>query len=150
MRRVLKDNNYPSSFVRRCEDICDKGASSTEREDPSKFLILPYVSGVSEKICRVLRKHDIKVAHKTVNTINDMFPRPLKDRKGKRMLPSVLVWSIKLDAKTVISCITARRNVHSKQDSLSIAVLCARMRLSQRLRNTQTVLGMVWTSIMRE
>ena len=50
------------------------------QEDSKNFVVLPYVSGLSEKISRELRKHDIKVAHKTINKINDMFPRP----KGKK------------------------------------------------------------------
>ena len=41
-----------------------------------KTVVLPYVSGVSEKISRVLRPYNITVAHKPIHKISGFFPRP--------------------------------------------------------------------------
>ena len=38
--------------------------------------ILPYVRGISEKIGRILRRQQVKVAYKPLKTVNSLFPRP--------------------------------------------------------------------------
>ena len=40
------------------------------------MVVLPYISGVSERLSRVLRLYNIKVAHRTTKIINGLFPRP--------------------------------------------------------------------------
>ena len=40
------------------------------------FVVLPYVQGISEKIGRILRQQEIKVAYKPLKTVNSLFPRP--------------------------------------------------------------------------
>ena len=39
-------------------------------------MVLPYVQGISEKIGRILRQQEIKVAYKPLKTVNSLFPRP--------------------------------------------------------------------------
>ena len=47
-----------------------------------KLLSHPNVQGMSEKIGRVLRKEGLRVAHKPIQTISNIFSRP-KDRENK-------------------------------------------------------------------
>ena len=41
------------------------------------FVVLSYVQGVSEKISRILKQQKVKVAYKSQQTINSLFPRPI-------------------------------------------------------------------------
>ena len=89
--KVLRDNNYPMSFIRSCKsyrnsyrnslrrDSSNNGSSSASASSASPFVALPYVRGVSEKISRVLRNNGIKVGYKPLNVLRTCFPRP-KDR----------------------------------------------------------------------
>ena len=81
VKKVLRDNNYPESFVRRCETRLNNGpANVVGNESQNRTIVLPYISGLSEKLSRMFRQHNIKVAHRTTNNISDIFPRP----KGER------------------------------------------------------------------
>ena len=73
VKAVLRNNNYPMSFIQNCER-----ASTTQRAENNfnDFVVLPYVQGVSEKIGRILKQQKVKVAYKPQQTINSLFPRP--------------------------------------------------------------------------
>ena len=93
--KVLRDNNYPLSFIRSCKsyhnspsrDSSTNGSSSASAPSASPFVVLPYVRGVFEKISRVLRNNGVKVGYKPLNVLRTCFPRP-KDKppqqRGKR------------------------------------------------------------------
>ena len=94
---ALKSNGYPSKF------ICDLHTKKTRRSpnllpeelvgmffnlvEPSEsrksFASFPYVKGVTEPLTRVLKKHDISVINKPMNTLQQQFPalkfRPAPD-----------------------------------------------------------------------
>ena len=85
--KVLRDNNYPLSFIRSCKsyhnsshrDSSTNGSSSASAPSASPFVVLPYARGVSEKISRVLRNNGVKVGYKPLNVLRTCFPRP-KDK----------------------------------------------------------------------
>ena len=66
-------NNYPSSFISRCERLLSKLPTDLLFNG---FVVVPYVQGVSERISRILRQQQIKVAFKLLRTLNNLFPRP--------------------------------------------------------------------------
>jgi len=73
VKAVLRDNNYPSSFISSCE----RSLSKLPTDLPfNGFVVLPNVQGVSERISRILRQQQIKVAFKPLRTLNNLFPRP--------------------------------------------------------------------------
>lgn len=79
--KVLRENNYPRSFIRDCEKVNKtRQLQSTNndpvRDEPTGFVLLPYVGGLSEKISRLLRNHGVKVAHKPMQTLQHYFPKP--------------------------------------------------------------------------
>ena len=55
--------------------------------------MLPYVQGVSEKIDRILKQQEVKVAYKPQLTINSLFPRP-KELDDSDRQKSVIVYKI--------------------------------------------------------
>ena len=45
-------------------------------ESRKSFASLPYIKGVTEPLTRVLKKHDISVINKPMNTLQQQFPAP--------------------------------------------------------------------------
>ena len=82
VKAVLRDNNYPSSFINSCE----RSLLKLLTDQPSNgFVVLPYVQGISERIGRIiLRKQKIKGAFKPLRTVNSLFPRPKAQEKVDR------------------------------------------------------------------
>ena len=72
VKAVLRDNNYPMSFIRNCERALTKQPAENNFNG---FVVLPYIQGVSEKIGRIVKQQKIKVAYKPQQTINSLFPR---------------------------------------------------------------------------
>ena len=78
VKAVLRDNNYPSSFSER-------SLSKLPTDLPSNgFVVLPYVQGISERISRMLRQQQIKVAFKPLRTLNSFFSRPKAQERVDR------------------------------------------------------------------
>ena len=73
VKAVLRDNNYPLSFLHNCERAL---TTQPAENNFNGFVVLPYVQSVSEKIGRILNQHKVKVAYKPQQTINSLFPRP--------------------------------------------------------------------------
>ena len=48
-------------------------------EPPSSdhhFATLPYIKGITEPLTRILRRYDLKVTNKPVQTLEQQFPSP--------------------------------------------------------------------------
>ncbi|KAL9963172.1 hypothetical protein ACROYT_G032347 [Oculina patagonica] len=73
VKTVLRENNYPSSFINKCERSLSKPPADLPTNG---FVVLPYVQGISEKIGRILKQQEVKVAYKPLKTVNSLFPRP--------------------------------------------------------------------------
>ena len=73
VKAVLRDNNYPLSFLHNRERVL---TTQPAENNFNGFVVLPYVQGVSEKIGRILNQQKVKVAYKPQQTINSLFPRP--------------------------------------------------------------------------
>ena len=74
---ALRDNGYPSGCIHRHSD---NRAPSMRREDdqrvPRTSLTLPYISGLSETVRRILRPLDIKVVFHPLHTLCHQLVRP--------------------------------------------------------------------------
>ena len=78
VKAVLQDNNYASSFI----DSCERSLSKLCADQPSSgFVVLLYVQSISERIGRILRKQQIKVAFKLLRTVNSLSPQPKAQEK---------------------------------------------------------------------
>ena len=72
VKAVLRENNYPSSFMHKCERSLSKPPADVQTNG---LAILPYVQGISEQIGRILRQQQVKVTYKPFKTVNSLFPR---------------------------------------------------------------------------
>ena len=88
---VFDVNNYPKPFVKSVIEQAMASEITTERsdtDDDNKVIAtIPYVKGTSERIARILRPHDITVAHKPSTTLRDVLtkvkdPSPINSRAG--------------------------------------------------------------------
>ena len=77
---VFDLNSYPKPFVSSVTEQASR--TTTERsnanEESKVTATIPYVKGTSERIARILRPHDITVAHKPSTTLRDV-PTRVKD-----------------------------------------------------------------------
>ena len=70
LARVLKQNGYPSSFIRDAstppmQETADTSGRDEEQEKKEPLVVIPYVAGMSEDIRRVCRKFNIRVVFKS-------------------------------------------------------------------------------------
>ena len=82
VKAVVRENNDPASFINSCERALADPPTTTITSDG--FVVLPYVRGISERIGRVLRQQQVKVAYKPQITINSLFPRPKEQKDADR------------------------------------------------------------------
>ncbi|KAK3735059.1 hypothetical protein QZH41_001737 [Actinostola sp. cb2023] len=89
VKSVLTANNYPPKIIQNCErnikskkeQTSSSSAMTNDVEEQKRsIVVLPYVKGVSEKISRVLKQHNLDVAYRPMTKLCNLFPRP-KDRK---------------------------------------------------------------------
>ena len=81
VKAVLRENNYPSGFIKECERAL---ATKPSQPTTNGFVVLPYVRGVSERIGRVLKQQSLRVSFQPQRTINSLFPRPKQQDETDR------------------------------------------------------------------
>ena len=80
---TLQSNGYPKRFILNASKPKPPlNHPLTVAESEEKYCTIPYVSGTSEPIKRVLDNYGIKVTFKPYKTIGQIFPKP-KDEMGK-------------------------------------------------------------------
>ena len=79
--KVLRDNGYPSKFIKSYDKKRKQRLSINTNADysPSNFVVLPYIKGVTEKIYRAIKKENVKVCYKPTSTLSQQFTKP-KDK----------------------------------------------------------------------
>ena len=73
---ALRDNGYPSGFIHRHSDNRTPRQREDDQRVPRTSLTLPYISGLSETVRRVLRPLDIKVVFSPLHTLRHQLVRP--------------------------------------------------------------------------
>ena len=87
IKKVLTYNDYPSHFVQSVIEgsqrtnvrQSDNRVRTTKKSPP---VVIPYIRGVSEEIRRTMKRYNVQVFFKPVNTIRQLLVRP-KDPLGK-------------------------------------------------------------------
>ena len=81
---MLTENNYPTWFIQKPLKIrkAQAQAKLQEEEKHIGLVILPFIPGITERLKRLLKNHQIKVATKPLRTVGNMLPS-LKDRINK-------------------------------------------------------------------
>ncbi|XP_053686478.1 uncharacterized protein LOC128736019 [Sabethes cyaneus] len=95
---TLRKNNYPDQLINRTlanrVHLLYNTLQNTDREEKTtKYISLPYIPCLSEKVAKVLRKHDVTVSHKPCNKMKDTIFTKLKDKISKMQQTNV-VYSI--------------------------------------------------------
>ncbi|XP_053686392.1 uncharacterized protein LOC128735934 [Sabethes cyaneus] len=82
---TLRKNNYPEHLIKhilknRVHLMYNTLKSNSDEEKTTKYISLPYIPCLSEKVAKALRKHDITVAHKPNDKMKDVLFAKLKDK----------------------------------------------------------------------
>jgi hypothetical protein len=90
---MLKQNNYPIKLInnsikkqvhklynnQKYNNNKKQTPETEEKKKKEKYVPLPYISGLSEKLNYTLKPYDLQVAHKNSNNLKCLFT-PLKDK----------------------------------------------------------------------
>ena len=85
--KALAANNYPVNFIHNGRQL--NRQQEMNDTDHRGFAILPYAKGFSERVAKVLRDFNVKVAHKPIGTISNILKKP-KDKIEKEASRGVL------------------------------------------------------------
>lgn len=79
VRELMRENGYPSDFV---EELIKNRVhrfynnnSKKEKKDDQRYVSAPYIPGLSERIKKTLKRHDIILSTKTIYKVNNVFTR---------------------------------------------------------------------------
>ena len=74
LARVLKQNGYPSKFIRNAsvtQEAADTSSCDEEQEEErGPLMVIPYVAKMSEDIRRICREFNIRVVFKSGQTLH--------------------------------------------------------------------------------
>ena len=106
---ILKENNYPKSFLYDClRRPTLTHCNSPEGDSAVKgFAIVPYIQGIAEPIRRVFNNCGIKVSLKPFQTLGHIFAKP-KDRV--RLIRKHMLY-------TLYHAVIARKYIWVKQNA---------------------------------
>ncbi|XP_072018334.1 uncharacterized protein [Amphiura filiformis] len=89
IRKALAGCGYPNWTIDKVKSQrANKVKNKPNKKDKSNTdkskgsIVIPYVAGVSEKISRIMRKHNVSTAMKPHTTIRNVLVHP-KDKQGK-------------------------------------------------------------------
>ncbi|XP_058816886.1 uncharacterized protein LOC131680184 [Topomyia yanbarensis] len=95
---ILRNNNYPEHFIKRVlkqrvHSLYNTLQTRSTDEQIAKYISIPYIPCLSEKIGKVLRQNDIIAAYQPTDKIKNTIFTMLKDRIPKMQQTNV-VYSI--------------------------------------------------------
>ena len=77
---ALKINGYTDSFIRSCQNTTTPTPEvQPQSQTRKRFVTLPHIKGISEKIARTLNQFNVNAAHKPVKTVGSILKKP-KDK----------------------------------------------------------------------
>ena len=80
VRKDLLNNGYPKHLIDKCEKEITKPVYRPENESRNINITTPYIKGVTERISKILKPHNVKILNKTSNNIKNKLCN-LKDRR---------------------------------------------------------------------
>jgi hypothetical protein len=76
----LKMNDYPMKLIKQCYKRANRTSNQQPAAKNNTFISAPYIKGASERIGRILKRHDIQLAHKPSQKIKNQLSH-VKDRR---------------------------------------------------------------------
>lgn len=92
INQSLQLNGYPVNRINKIKRQTIKprtDQNQTSNNNDIKFISAPYIKGVSERASRILRKHNIKLAHKPTNTLKTNLCK-MKDARSSEEKAGVI------------------------------------------------------------
>ena len=76
LSHMLTGNDYPKWFIQKALEKRKAQAQAKLQEEESHIglVILPFIPGITERLKRFLKNHQIKVATKPLRTVGNMLP----------------------------------------------------------------------------
>ena len=73
---MLTENDYPKWLLQKAlkKRKAQAQVKSKEEERHIGLVVLPFISGITERLKRLLKNHQIKVATKPLRTVGNMLP----------------------------------------------------------------------------
>jgi len=91
IEKALRDCGYPDwTFQKVKKQMKMKPSKRKQKMDSAnrRLVVLPYVEGTSERIARVMRKHQVPVAVRPVKTLKSLLVHP-KDKQEEEITDCV-------------------------------------------------------------
>jgi hypothetical protein len=137
VKESLALNGYKNNLISTCHRNLNRPANDQENDNSAstnntertsfKYVSVPYIRGASERVCKILRPHGIKLGHKPAHTLRSKLCS-VKDRR-EQMDRNGVVYKIKCkqcDAeyigetgKEMNKRITEHKNAVRRKDPLS-------------------------------
>lgn len=78
IKQLLKNNSYPQDLInsvirKQIHKLYNNQNNNKNKTDPYKYVTIPYVQNLSEKLNKILIPYNIKVAHKNHNNFKQLF-----------------------------------------------------------------------------
>ena len=82
VKQALALNSYGNNLIETCRQAAVNRPHDNDREPqaPVRYVSVPYIKGTSEKVARILQPRNIKVGHKSNNTIKSQICH-VKDKR---------------------------------------------------------------------
>lgn len=80
IKNILNKNNYPKKFYQpiinnRINKYYNNNKNNNNNTELKKFISIPYISGLSEQINRILKKYNFKIAYKSNNIFKKFYSK---------------------------------------------------------------------------
>ena len=99
MNRIMESNGYPKEFLKKQRRIVfetnpqeDRSKGDDDDNDRKGIIVLPYIRSVTERLKRVLQKHNFVVAEKPVVRLKNILTK-IKDKVPTKK-HTVIVYTI--------------------------------------------------------
>jgi hypothetical protein len=130
LQKTFQKNGYPKNFIKSIYKRRHKTQTTQTKTDEAttKRISLPYINQISEMTARILKKHNLDVAHKPVNKLKTLFnkhkdrPKPLDKTNVIYKIPCQDCEQVYIGetSKTANTRITEHKNAIKREDPRSL------------------------------
>ena len=79
LSKLLKTNNYPDWMLTIPNTESDTRESKESRNEKRVYASVPYIKGISERLQRAFKSHEVTIVHKPVNSLRSQLVQ-VKDK----------------------------------------------------------------------
>ena len=79
VKQALKTNNYPDWMLTIPNTESDTRESKESRNEKRVYASVPYIKGISERLQRAFKSHEVTIVHKPVNSLRSQLVQ-VKDK----------------------------------------------------------------------